>query len=45
MIVEKDAKNINKKNRLPQILPPAMELKMLGRVIKIRDGPLSGLTL
>ena len=30
MIVEKAAKNINKKNRLPQNLPPGMDKNTLG---------------
>ena len=38
-IVENAAKNINKKNRLPQSLPSGIWLKIFGRVIKIRLGP------
>ena len=39
MMVENAAKDINRKNRVPHILPPAIWLNTLGRVIKIRDGP------
>ena len=39
IMVEKAAKDINRKNSVPQILPPAIWLNTLGRVIKIRDGP------
>lgn len=39
MMVEKAAKDINRKNSVPQILPPAIWLNTLGRVINIRDGP------
>ncbi|CDB62494.1 unknown [Clostridium clostridioforme CAG:132] len=39
MMVEKAAKDINRKNSVPQILPPAIWLNTLGRVMKIRDGP------
>ena len=38
--VEKAAKVRNKKNRLPQNRPSAMWLNTLGRVMKIRAGPL-----
>ena len=44
-IVENAAKDINRKNRLPQRRPPLMALNTLGRVMKIRFGPLSGWTL
>ena len=44
MTVEKAAQDINKKNRLPQIRPPIMEINTFGSVMKIRLGPLSGLT-
>ena len=37
--VDNAAKDINRKNRLPQILPPLMCAKMLGNVMKIRLGP------
>ena len=40
--VEMAAKDMNRKNRVPQILPPAICLKMLGKVMKIREGPASG---
>lgn len=39
MMVEKAAKDINRKNSVPQILPPAIWLNTLGKVMKIRDGP------
>ena len=42
--VEKAAKLINTKKRLPQTLPSGILLKILGRVINIRLGPLSGCT-
>lgn len=42
MIVEKAAKDMKRKKRLPQSRPPFMVLNTLGRVIKIRLGPLSG---
>ena len=42
--VEKAAKLINTKNRLPHTRPRGMWLKILGRVMKIRLGPLSGCT-
>ena len=42
-IVENAAKDIKTKNSVPQILPPAIPLNTLGRVMKIRFGPLSGL--
>ena len=44
MIVDAEAKNMHRKKIAPQSLPPAMELKILGSVIKIRFGPLSGFT-
>ena len=37
--VEKLAKTIKRKNRAPQILPPSISTKILGRVSKIREGP------
>ena len=37
--VEKLANVINKKNRLPHNLPPAMLANTFGRVMKIREGP------
>ena len=40
--VENAANAMNTKNRLPHRRPPAMWLKMLGRVTKMRFGPLSG---
>ncbi len=42
--VDKAANTIKRKNRLPQNLPPPITLKILGRVIKRRLGPLSGST-
>ena len=42
-MVEKEAKVINRKNRLPHSRPPGMEMNTLGRVMKIKEGPLSGL--
>ena len=39
MMGENAAKDLNRKNRVPHILPPAIWLNTLGRVIKIRDGP------
>ena len=39
IMVEKAAKDINRKNSVPQILPPAIWLNTLGRVMKIKDGP------
>ena len=42
--VENAANDINKKKKLPQIRPPAMEINTFGSVIKIRLGPLSGFT-
>ncbi len=42
--VESAAKDKNRKNRVPQILPPAIWLKIWGRVMKIREGPASGST-
>ncbi len=44
MTVDNDAKAINRKNRAPQILPPVIDKKTLGKVIKMRLGPLSGFT-
>ena len=44
MIVDADAKNMQRKKIAPQSLPPAIELKIFGRVMKIRFGPLSGFT-
>ena len=43
--VLRDAKDMKAKNRVPQTLPPFMLMNTLGRVIKIRDGPLSGAML
>ena len=43
--VEKLAKVIKRKNSVPQILPPLMSANTLGSVIKIKDGPSSGLIL
>ena len=43
--VESAAKDINKKNKLPQSQPNSILLKMVGRVIKISGGPLFTLTL
>ena len=37
--VDNAAKVINRKNKDPQILPPAIFAKMFGRVTKIRLGP------
>ena len=42
MIVDAAAKSMHRKNKVPQILPPLMELKIFGSVIKTRLGPLSG---
>ena len=42
--VEKLAKIMNRKNSAPQKRPPAMLMKTGGRVWKIREGPLSGVT-
>ena len=39
--VERAAKDINTKNKLPQTIPPGRLLKRLGRDMKIRLGPLS----
>ena len=44
MIVDAAANNMQRKNKAPQIRPPLMELKIFGSVMKIRFGPLSGLT-
>ena len=41
--VESEAKDINKKNKAPHICPPAIKTNTLGKVIKIKLGPLSGL--
>ena len=40
--VDRLAKVINRKNRLPHSCPPDMFTNTLGRVIKIKDGPASG---
>ena len=40
-MVEKEAKLMNRKNRVPHTRPAAMELNTLGRVMKISGGPLS----
>ena len=45
MMVEKAAKLMNKKNRLPHTRPAGMSLNTLGRVMKMRLGPLSAGTL
>ena len=37
--VEKEAKVINRKKRLPHTLPPCILTKTFGRVTKIRLGP------
>lgn len=37
--VDRAAKDINRKNRLPHTLPMGILAKILGRVIKIRLGP------
>ena len=37
--VDRAAKAMNRKNRLPHNLPSAMLAKILGRVMKIRLGP------
>ena len=42
--VLKAAKLMNKKNKDPQILPPPIWLKMLGKVMKSKEGPASGCT-
>ena len=42
--VEKLAADINKKNSMPQIRPPAMLANTFGSVIKISCGPASGCT-
>src|SRR5699024_11169215 len=42
MIVEKDAKNRNRKKNDPKILPPVMDAKIFGSVLKISEGPASG---
>ena len=41
-MVESAAKDINRKNKLPQILPPAIFANTVGRVTKIKLGPESG---
>ncbi len=41
MIVDAAAKNMHRKNNVPQILPPLIALKIFGSVIKIRLLPLS----
>ena len=38
------AKDINKKNKKPQILPPAIELNTFGKVTNTNPGPLSAAT-
>ena len=43
--VEKEAKVMKMKNRVPQRRPAVMSVKIFGRVMKIRDGPWSGCTL
>ena len=45
MTVESAAQLMKTKKSVPQRMPPSMALKMLGRVMKIRPGPLSGATL
>lgn len=42
MTVEKLAKVMNRKNSVPHRRPPAMFVKTLGKVIKIKLGPASG---
>ena len=42
IIVVSAAKDMNRKNRPPQILPPAIPANMLGSVTNIRFGPESG---
>ena len=42
--VEKLAKVMNRKNKAPQSLPPAILVNILGRVTNISDGPASGST-
>ena len=44
IMVEKEAKVINIKNKLPQIRPPFMDANTLGRVMKISSGPAPGST-
>ena len=44
-IVENAANDINTKNSVPHMRPPAIPLKILGRVTKISPGPWSGLIL
>ena len=39
IMVENAAKDMNRKNMVPHILPPAMWLNTFGRVMKIKDGP------
>ena len=43
--VERLAKVIKRKKRVPHILPPAMLANTFGSVMKIREGPASGSTL
>ena len=40
--VESAANDMNTKNNAPQNLPPGILLNMLGRVMKISEGPASG---
>lgn len=44
IIVETAAKTINRKNKVPQILPPLIALNTFGSVTKIRLGPSPGST-
>ena len=44
MTVEKLAADMNKKNSIPHIRPPAMLANTFGRVMKISCGPASGCT-
>ena len=44
MTVEKLAKVMNRKNSVPHSRPPFILTNTLGRVMKISDGPESGLT-
>ena len=44
MTVERAAKLMKMKNSVPHSWPPAMTLKMLGRVTKTRPGPEPGST-
>ena len=43
IVVENAAKLINTKKNAPHTRPPCIELNTLGRVTKIKSGPLSGL--